>query len=111
MSETSHSLLTRLFLLIIRGYQLLFSSFFGRSCRYHPTCSSYTSTAIKRFGAVRGGFMGFTRICRCHPFHPGGYDPVPEIYQNPFSKILLAGRRLVLIVSAIPKKTFRKNKD
>jgi len=72
------NLLQRLLLTFIRMYQYLFSSFMGRSCRYHPTCSCYTAEAIRRFGALRGGYMGFKRICRCHPFNPGGYDPVPE---------------------------------
>lgn len=69
---------SRFFLGLIRVYQYLFSSFMGRSCRYHPTCSVYTAESIRRFGAVRGGWMGVKRICRCHPYHAGGYDPVPE---------------------------------
>lgn len=68
----------RLTLRLLRGYQLVFSSLMGRSCRYYPTCSSYTAEAVRRFGALRGLAMGFARIGRCHPFHPGGYDPVPE---------------------------------
>jgi len=70
--------LSRFLLGVIRVYQYLFSSYMGRSCRYHPTCSVYTATAIQRFGALHGGFLGVKRICRCHPYHAGGYDPVPE---------------------------------
>ncbi|MEO5342649.1 MAG: membrane protein insertion efficiency factor YidD [Gammaproteobacteria bacterium SHHR-1] len=63
---------------LVRFYQLVFSPLLGRSCRYEPTCSSYMLQAVARFGALRGGWMGIKRIFRCHPFHPGGYDPVPE---------------------------------
>jgi putative membrane protein insertion efficiency factor len=70
--------LSRFLLGGIRVYQYLFSSYMGRSCRYHPSCSVYTATAIRRFGALHGGFLGVKRICRCHPYHAGGYDPVPE---------------------------------
>jgi len=70
--------MSRFLLAVIRVYQYLFSSFMGRRCRYHPTCSVYTAQAIRRFGALMGSWMGIKRICRCHPYHPGGYDPVPE---------------------------------
>jgi len=63
---------------IIRIYQYTFSTIMGKSCRFYPTCSVYTSEAIKRFGVFRGGWLGLKRILRCHPFNPGGYDPVPE---------------------------------
>ena len=71
------SMLARLFLGIIRVYWLTLSPIIGRACRYEPTCSRYTATCIERFGAVHGGFLGAMRICRCHPFRPGGYDPPP----------------------------------
>ena len=64
---------------IIRSYQLVLSPLMGRQCRFEPTCSCYAIEAIKRHGSVRGGWMGIKRICRCHPFSPGGYDPVPEL--------------------------------
>ena len=70
-------LLRRAAILSIHGYQLVLSPFLGQNCRYHPTCSHYTCEAIERYGVVRGGWMGIKRIARCHPFHPGGYDPVP----------------------------------
>lgn len=67
----------RLIIALIRGYQRYLSPLTGPSCRFHPTCSHYTLEAVERYGALRGGWMGFRRILRCHPFHPGGYDPVP----------------------------------
>lgn len=67
----------RLMIGLIRFYQYAISPLMGRSCRYYPTCSEYTAEAIKKHGALKGGWMGTKRICRCHPWHPGGYDPVP----------------------------------
>ena len=61
---------------LIRGYQLVISPMLPPSCRFTPTCSVYTMEAIRRYGALRGSYMGVRRLLRCHPFHPGGYDPV-----------------------------------
>ncbi|MBE0592446.1 MAG: membrane protein insertion efficiency factor YidD [Gemmatimonadales bacterium] len=61
---------------LIRGYQILASPF-PSPCRFAPTCSTYTLEAVRRYGVVKGGWLGARRILRCHPFHPGGYDPVP----------------------------------
>ncbi|MCG6900407.1 MAG: membrane protein insertion efficiency factor YidD [Gammaproteobacteria bacterium] len=63
---------------LIRGYRFLLSPWLGNHCRYYPTCSSYAITAIERHGALRGSVMGLARVLRCHPWHPGGVDPVPE---------------------------------
>lgn len=67
----------RLMIGLIRVYQYAISPLMGRSCRYVPTCSEYTVEAVRKHGAIKGGWLGAKRICRCHPWHPGGYDPVP----------------------------------
>jgi uncharacterized protein len=63
---------------LIRGYQLFISPLLGRSCRFYPTCSSYCLQAIESFGVLSGIWFCVRRIGRCHPFHPGGYDPLPN---------------------------------
>ncbi|GEN34079.1 MULTISPECIES: membrane protein insertion efficiency factor YidD [Aneurinibacillus] len=62
----------------IRLYQRLISPLLPPSCRFYPTCSHYGLEAIQRFGALKGGWLTVKRIAKCHPFHPGGIDPVPE---------------------------------
>jgi len=67
----------RLLLLLIRFYQLLLSPLKGRAtCRFFPSCSQYAREAVEHYGALRGSWRAVRRVCRCHPFHPGGYDPV-----------------------------------
>ncbi|TDY03869.1 membrane protein insertion efficiency factor YidD [Thiohalophilus thiocyanatoxydans] len=68
----------RLLILLIGGYRYLISPVLGPHCRYYPSCSEYAQTAVSRFGALRGGWMAVKRISRCHPWHEGGIDPVPE---------------------------------
>jgi len=65
-------------LFLIRLYQLCLSPFFGTQCRFHPTCSAYAAEAISVHGALRGSWLAIRRLLRCHPWHPGGVDPVPE---------------------------------
>jgi len=62
---------------LIRFYQRFLSPLVGSNCRYLPTCSHYSYEAIEKYGVAKGGWMGIKRISRCHPWHPGGYDPVP----------------------------------
>jgi putative membrane protein insertion efficiency factor len=69
--------LTKVLIFIIRLYQAFISPFFfAPSCRFHPSCSQYAIDAIEMHGPVKGIYMGAKRILRCHPLHPGGYDPV-----------------------------------
>jgi uncharacterized protein len=63
--------------LLIRLYQWTVSPLFGPRCRFYPSCSHYAHEALGRFGLMRGGWLALQRIARCHPFHPGGWDPVP----------------------------------
>lgn len=67
----------RLVLGLIRFYQHYISPLTGPTCRFQPTCSHYTYEAIEKYGLIKGMWLGIKRILRCHPFHPGGYDPVP----------------------------------
>jgi putative membrane protein insertion efficiency factor len=59
----------------VRFYQIFIGPLIGRHCRFEPSCSNYFIQAVNKYGAVRGSWKGLLRICRCHPFHPGGYDP------------------------------------
>ncbi|MDP1859464.1 MAG: membrane protein insertion efficiency factor YidD [Gemmatimonadaceae bacterium] len=63
--------------LLVRGYQVALSPLLPASCRYYPTCSHYAIEALEKHGALRGGWLALKRIARCHPFRPGGFDPVP----------------------------------
>jgi putative membrane protein insertion efficiency factor len=69
-------------LAIIRLYQWFISPFFPKSCRFEPTCSHYAFTAIDRFGFFKGSWLAMKRILKCHPYHSGGFDPVPDIHQH-----------------------------
>jgi putative membrane protein insertion efficiency factor len=60
---------------LVRGYQILLSPLFGGQCRFHPSCSQYFILAVEKYGVLSGSVRGLWRIARCHPFHPGGYDP------------------------------------
>jgi len=67
----------RLLALAIRGYQRFLSPALPPSCRFYPSCSQYALEAVTRYGAVKGTWLATRRLVRCHPFHPGGFDPVP----------------------------------
>jgi putative membrane protein insertion efficiency factor len=68
----------RLLVWLLRAYQLLVSPMLGQNCRFYPSCSSYAIEALEVHGAARGGVLALRRVCRCHPWHAGGVDPVPE---------------------------------
>ena len=68
----------KILILLIRFYQKFISPMFPAKCRFYPTCSQYTLEAVKEHGAIKGTYLGIKRILKCHPFHEGGYDPVPK---------------------------------
>lgn len=70
--------MSRLLLGLLHAYKIALSPYLGRRCRFHPSCSSYAVLAVRRFGAWRGSRLAVRRVLRCHPWHPGGVDPVPE---------------------------------
>jgi putative membrane protein insertion efficiency factor len=72
----------RLLILLIQLYRYTVSPLLGTRCRFEPSCSCYTQEAIHEHGALKGSWLGLRRIARCHPFHPGGYDPVPRIAEH-----------------------------
>jgi len=63
---------------LIKGYSYAISPFVAPHCRFYPSCAAYADEAVARHGSARGAWLALRRIARCHPFHPGGYDPVPE---------------------------------
>lgn len=71
-------MIDRLLILVLRGYKRWISPLIGPACRFHPTCSVYAMEAISRFGAIKGSWLAARRLVRCHPLHPGGFDPVPS---------------------------------
>lgn len=76
--RTIKAITTRTFVLLIRAYQILISPLTGRHCRFYPTCSAYAKQAFEQHGPGRGLYFTLRRLLRCHPFHPGGYDPIPK---------------------------------
>lgn len=78
------SLILRFFLVkLIRVYQLLHAPFFHGVCRFEPTCSNYAMEAVQVHGVLRGGWLAFRRVTKCHPLHPGGFDFVPPVKECP----------------------------
>ena len=79
-------MLKAILIVIIRFYQLVISPIKPPTCRFYPTCSHYGLESVNRFGGLKGGFLAVKRILKCHPFHPGGLDPVPEKWTGLFKK-------------------------
>ncbi len=77
MAGAQQSTGQRILTALIRVYQMTLSRALPPSCRFYPSCSEYTLQAVVKYGVLKGGWLGVKRILRCHPFHPGGYDPVP----------------------------------
>ena len=73
----------KILIALVKGYRAFISPLFPPTCRFNPTCSQYALEAIERFGGIKGSYLALLRILRCHPFHPGGYDPVPPL-ENEF---------------------------
>lgn len=70
-------IIKKLMIWAIRGYQLFISPLLPKTCRFYPTCSAYFIEALEKHGVFKGTYLGVRRILRCHPWNPGGYDPVP----------------------------------
>jgi putative membrane protein insertion efficiency factor len=67
---------------LLRGYQLVLSPMLGQNCRFYPSCSHYAIEALQTHGAARGGLLAARRVCRCHPWNDGGFDPVPPAHHK-----------------------------
>ena len=76
----------KILIFLIQLYRWTLSPLLGPSCRYYPTCSCYAREAIAKHGALAGVYLGIRRLLRCHPWHPGGYDPVPDAKPAPFRR-------------------------
>lgn len=74
-------MIKKLFLFLLKTYKKIISPFLGNHCRFYPSCATYTHEAIDKYGIIKGLILGIVRIFKCHPFHPGGYDPIPDSFE------------------------------
>jgi len=72
----------RILLALIAVYRYAISPYLGDNCRFYPSCACYAEEAIQKHGVLKGSWLSLKRVSRCHPFHPGGYDPVPPVEKN-----------------------------
>lgn len=77
-------IMRRIMIFLIKLYQIILSPFVGQHCRFYPSCSAYSLEAVEKHGAMRGMWLSIKRISRCHPWHEGGIDPVPEPQKKQF---------------------------
>lgn len=75
--KSCSNILKKTLVILIRIYRAMISPYLPGQCRFTPTCSHYSEEAIMKYGVAKGGFLSIKRVAKCHPFHPGGYDPVP----------------------------------
>jgi putative membrane protein insertion efficiency factor len=78
MKSALKALPVQMLLWLLRGYQIAISPMFGPRCRFYPTCSNYAMDAIREHGALKGAMLAAVRLAKCHPWHPGGFDPVEK---------------------------------
>jgi putative membrane protein insertion efficiency factor len=76
-------MLARLIISLVKLYQQTLSRLLGAACRFEPSCSRYAVACLESHGALRGSLLSIVRLCKCHPFHPGGYDPPPPPERSP----------------------------
>lgn len=80
-----------LLLLLLRAYKLGISPFLGQNCRFYPSCSEYAAESVSEHGALKGCILATRRVCKCHPWHPGGFDPVPKLTPETSSSAAACG--------------------
>jgi putative membrane protein insertion efficiency factor len=78
-ASCSRLMLARLLVAFVRAYQIVLSPWLGRVCRFEPSCSRYAIACLEGHGALRGSLLSVKRLCKCSPFHPGGFDPPPPV--------------------------------